>query len=548
MRVTVTDKNSTFLPADSYLHIRGQIITDKSVSPTVALSSGQAALVNSGWSLFYDATYKQNGVPVEQFINPGRVHNIHGLINYSDDYARGQGKEQMWSPDKGDGAIDDMNVSGIIIYNATTPAVVAQTLQWAATTNSVITASGSLGTAGDLIDLYFNGQKIEVSVDGAKTQLLVATVTTTIGYTGITAGDVVKFYVGGKELKFCNPIYNQSINIVATATALAANNSTAFTVQDLQAHIRDYEAYNSGYNERRIRGVVDFGVSTNRIIEMWLPLREIFKLFQEHPMPIRGATQEINFRKELPKNYLYADSVAIAAYPNMVFKYLKFSWWLPVIDYKLEVETKYLSMLNSKSMPISWHGYQYEEKGGLSSQSGTEELATINSLPRRVYVWFVAESREDSFAGNNRIFDNYDMRSIYLKINTTKYPEYTIEIDYGRDTGSVGDSGDDYMRAYNAYLSACGNVQHSWDCTPAISYEEFKTLYTVYCFDIYDKTENLFKANQSLKMYVSYQMRNSPTSYIAGNYKICAVFDPENEIVYDYKEGKIAKLIASDTI
>lgn len=559
MRVTIPDKDSIFLPYDSYLHIRGQIV--QSATAQDAIVKGKIALVNSGWSLFYDATYKQNNVVIEQFINPGRVHQAHGLINYSDDYARGQGKEQLWSPDKGpDGRIPSIQAFTVWRNGALTD----HTLSFPDTIDSLLTLSDA-GTAGQSITLYFEGHEVKVlrttaaGVSSFVDLVTTATDTTNITYVGIVATDTVRFFANGYELILVNAnVADQGITTTwdsplgisaiagATNVSIAVNNGAAFgSVGAVRATYASNVDVNSGYEERRLRGCQSMSNITNRAIELWMPLREIFKYFQEQPMPISGATQEINFTKAQPSNYFFADTVCTGTYASPIFKYLKFSWWMPSVEYKLEISTKYLSMLNNKSLPISWHGYQYEDKGGLSSQSGSQRLATISSRPKRAFIWFMKDSRDDSLNQNNRIMDNYDMRSIYLKINTTKFPQYSMEIDFGLETtATIGEAGDDYMRAYNAYLTACGNIQHSWDCTPAISYEEFKNIYTIYCFDVYDKTENLFRANQSLDVFVVYQMRSSPSE----NYKICMVLDPEKEIVMDYKEGKIVKLISSDTV
>lgn len=540
LRVTLDDKESTYIPADSFLYIRGQIVS----SAGAAITAGQIALVNSGWSLFNELTYKINNVVVEQFNEPGRVHQAHGLVNYSDDYNRGQGTNQMWSLDGGDGGIGPSQTIEVNVQRHTGATNELATFSAAAPSIFTITAGA---TAGQNVNLFYNSLPIRVyrytaaGVPAGPVQLTVAATVTNVNCAGIAADDTFRFYAGTEEIVFVNPEYNIPITVTTNATpVLVFDNGTAFAAGNISCRPRNVIPSNPGFTDRRIRGVADHGFNTNRAIEMWLPIREVFKLLAEHPMPMRGATHIIELTKDTPDNYLFSDGTA--AHVGAKFKYTHFSWWVPRVQYQVDVENLFISSLNDVKL-LKWYGYRHEESGARTTASGIWDITTISSIPQRAYVWFIRADKYDVLTKNQMVYDNYDLESVYLRLNSESFPEYRYELDFDLDGGPIGDdSGDKYIRAYNAYLQACGNMAHSHDCLPAVGYEDFKNLFTVYCFDLYDRTESIFKSNQSVQMRLVYKLRNSVE--IADAYIINAVFDVEKEISLNYSSGIITKLLS----
>lgn len=544
LRITVNDKQSTFVPADSFLHIRGQIV-DAAGS---AITTGPIALVNSGWSLFTKATYKINNVVADQFNRPGVVHQPHGLINYSDDYNRGQGKNQLWAPDKGDGLIpNNVGVFGGFRDNA-------------GTIVQLSTVAGDInfpaGTATQTFVFSYN--------DGPLTAILypatavtspanalrviggfVVSTTTIAAVPSIGAiGDEIRFFTAaGERVIPRNPKDNRPVKVLIKSDGaqniVAFNDPLVSDITGLSATLENSIPINEGYAERRVRGVADEGFSTNRVIEMWLPIREIFRLLQKHPTPMRGATHVLEFDKESDgKNYLFSDdSVAVGA----KFKYLHVSWWLPKVTYELSVENEFINALNGEKQLI-WDGYQHEESGSRTERAGTWDISTVASMPRKLYAFFQYESRFDDQYQNNMLYDNLDLSNIYLRLNTERYPEYEFLLDYGLQVGKNidGGVGDDYIRAYNAYLQACGSMAHNYDCTPAVSYEDFKNLFTIYCFDIYDRNDDIFRNNQSIQMKLTYRLRGD----VVQPYRITAVFTLDKEFTINYASGEVTKVLS----
>lgn len=546
-RITLDDKEGTYITADSFLHIRGQIVNNAGV----VITSPSVALLNSGWSLFKDASYKINNVPVEQFNTPGRVHQAHGLVNYSDDYIRGQGKNQMWALDSGDGEVS-IHPQPQPLQVLRNDVVVAQTLDLEDTSNSRVLLSAG-GTATQSIRFKFGyGPSVDYTtevraiVNGEEVALITSADLDSITYIGAAEGDTVKFYAGDEEIVYLNPAYDTPIKFVMKQGTLAGrivlgiNNQITLGVRPVNFSTVNPQVSNLGYEERRRRVVADRGSSTNKVFELFMPIREIFKILQEHPMAMRGASHILEFNKEEPSRYLHTSGGLVA--DGAKVKYIRVSWWVPRVRYQLETENDFISSLNTQKSLV-WNGYRIEESSDFTSSSGVWDVATISSMPKRAFVWFQNSSRYDGLTSNSQVYDNLDLSSLYVRLNTDKFPEYEYEIDFGRDPNAVGERGNNYMRAYNAYLHACGNMAHNHDCLPAVSYEVFKSLYTIYCFEFHDRSERIFRNNQSIQMKVAYNLRAYPGND-RPSYRICCVFDPEKEVTLDYSSGMITKVLS----
>ena len=314
-RITIPASEDILMMSDAFLQVRGRIV-QKGVTPVQPFTGGKISLVNNGWNLFEEAKYKINGKIIETVDKPGYVRQIKGLIEYSDDYNRGQGKQEMWAPDKGsDGSIDFNKLlqvrsndgtngffgPGSIVKQAGADQKIALnditcdddaeltilydgkvvTVRNATTgVNITLLSKGADGAAVDSLPLGADTNVVEFYVNGKRLRLF-----------GQDGAEITASFDGDQEIKFDDG------GLIAT-TAIA----------NLE-YDEDYS--NIGFEERRLRSVLSNGYNTNASFELYMPIRRVFKFLETHTIPIKGSSHIIELNKADASENRYSDASAL---------------------------------------------------------------------------------------------------------------------------------------------------------------------------------------------------------------------------------------------
>lgn len=551
-RISVPASDDMVLMADSFLQIRGQIKTKEPIANRQVYTSGKVGLVNNGWNLFDEAKYKLNSRIIETVDHPGEVRQIKGLIEYSDDYARGVGRQELWYPDNGDGTLNGAVVAPVGNLFAVTTAI-NSTINTdgtgllrlsAATTDDQAIVLHLFNENGPVI-ITFNetqGRTVNLFVNGTTGQVNNAIDNNAGG--DIAQNDVIKFFISDLS----RPLYllDSNGNYITQLTVSAAPNLTLENVAANQniatVQARQYlgdlipfsSSFNSGYEERRKLSVIDDGFNTGQAFELYMPIRRVFKFMQTHPIMLKGAAHTLEFKRNNFESMLFSEEIndlTPALEPLVELNYM--SLWVPKIKLNLQLENMYLNGIGDQAIPFAWDTYEWERSETFSDQASSWDVGTVSGVPKRMYVVFQNSDRLDNYTRNNMVYDNLDLQEIYCRLNSQRFPEYEYEINYGLGVQAESQI---YMRAYNAYLNAC-MVTHSDSCTPAISYELFSSLYPIYCFDLRSKPEGVFKNATNIQIKVHYRFRNPP-----GNYRITAVYEENVETAIQFLSGNVSKI------
>lgn len=550
-RITVPASDDMVLMSDAFLQIRGQIVTNQ--PNPVVYTSGKVALVNNGWNLFDEAKYKINSRIIETVDHPGVVRQIKGLIEYSQDFSEGQGNQEMWYPDNGDGTLNGnivVPVASVIAVTAAgenseinTNGAGVLRLSVATTNNSAITLH-LIDENGPTIIVFNETQGITVPlfVNGTNAQLNNLIDNNAGG--AIAQDDVIRFYVSD----FSRPLYllDSNNNYI---TSLTVDGTPNLTLEDVLANrniailqSRQYlddlvpfsSSFNTGYEKRRLKTVINGGYNTGQAFELFMPIRRVFKFMQTHPILLKGAAHILEFKRNSYQDMLLSEAITSLVPqqdPRVQLSYM--SLWVPKIKLNLAMDKFYHENISDNAIAFSWDTYQYERSEPFTTGSGSWDVTTVSGIPKRMYVVFQRNDRLDNYEGNNMVFDHLDLQEVYVRLNSQRFPEYEYELNYGI-TGQEDNAM--YMRAYNAYLNAC-MVSHSDSCVPAVSYKDFKNLYPIYCFDLRSKPEGVFKNASNIQIKVHWRLRgNAPPSY-----RITAVFEENVEIAIQFLSGSVAK-------
>lgn len=548
-RITVPASDDMVLMADSFLQVRGNIRTRTS---DVNYTAGKIALVNCGWNLFDEAKYKINSRIIETVDHPGEVRNVKGLIEYSEDYVLGQGQAELFIPDNEDGGIS----SNITLFNITQNyEILRDDFRFTAANphlfnivDNNVQHPGLTIADDDTLEMRYNGKSITVIretlvlAEGApntitkvvKPELLKAVGTTPaqIRVTNSVVGDVIRFYVEDQEI-FLLGSNLQNGGVVTNATPEIVFNDGTTTASAVYAR-HNNKLSNEGYEQRRIKSVIDEGFNTSQSFELYMPIRRVFKFMQEHPIMLKGASHIVEFKRNNFESMLFSEAVANlvpAQEPAVRLNYM--SLWVPKIKLSLQYESLYLDSIGDQSVRFEWDTYEWERSDIFTSGSGSHDVATVSGIPKRMYIVFQKSSRFDDHTQNNMVYDNMDLQEVYVKLNSQRFPEYEYEINYGL-TGQEGEK--IYMRSYNAYLNAC-QVTHSDSCKPFVSYTSFKRLYPIYCFDLRSKDLSVFKNGSNIQIKVFWRLRNYTEPY-----RITTIYEENVETEIKFLSGNVSKL------
>ena len=544
-RITIPASDDMVLMADSFLQVRGRIVTQEPV-PRV-YTSGKIALVNNGWNLFDEAKYKINSRIIETVDHPGEVRQIKSLIEYDQDFTLGQGQQEMWIPDTGNGQISQnfINATGFTAFNVTQNYAIPVVSLTGANPHllKLTDVAPNVIANNDVVQLFYKGEKVKVNIRRYGTQILENATLQAVGTTPASIrvvtptpalGDIIELYVAGKQI-LTRRTGDNTIGILRDdGTQISLYNGEA-VAGNLEGG--NLDEFNTGFEERRLKTVIDGYSNTGQCFELFMPIRRVFKFMQTYPIMLRGASHIIELKRNNYESMIYCEALnslvpALTTSPKVELNYM--SLWVPKIKLTLTYESLYLDSIGDQAVRFEWDTYEWERSEAFNTQSGSHDVATVSGIPKRMYVVFQKSDRLDSAISNNMVYDNMDLQEIYVKLNSQRFPEYEYEINYGLE----GEESEKlYLRAYNAYLNAC-QVTHSETCSPSISYDQYKNLYPIYCFDLRSKDMSIFKNGSNIQIKVFWRLRNVPAS----PYIITSVYEENVATDIQFLSGNVSKL------
>jgi len=236
----------------------------------------------------------------------------------------------------------------------------------------------------------------------------------------------------------------------------------------------------------------------SRSFVVHIPLKNIFGLLKSWQEVTRGITLTLRMQRN-DNRYLFLGDPATAGVTTAKLQIEQLIWWVPYVM----PNSKTLPMLESKlssqlSHTIPFLDVQTYRSNKQTGQANNRlyQLRSKRSRPVRVFVFFQTAAR---YEGNNgqckRVFDNIGITNMYLNLNSSiQYPEREYKTLFG--DGTAG-SADDYARVYSEFLR-CSLKDHDLDQSGIVDYQNFKTLYPIFCFDLTERFTNSMDPEKSL--------------------------------------------------
>ena len=247
------------------------------------------------------------------------------------------------------------------------------------------------------------------------------------------------------------------------------------------AEIREAQAtYNNGFVIRR--DYIITSPNTNGKFSFKIPLKHFLGFCEDYKKILYGMQQKLTLTRTNDNNAIFrtgADEGEV---------YLeRIRWFMPHVipsdAYRLQLDK---IIEKKEKIPVGYRMLQCDStQVPATSTNFTWRLGVKSSpdIPRFIIVGFQTD-KNNSQAFNPAIFDNLNVRNIYVTLNAKRYPDTDYDNDFTENHFSrlYGDAALFRKKFYNMdeLVSNCG-----------INPQEYKTIYPLFVFDVTKQSEKL---------------------------------------------------------
>ena len=247
------------------------------------------------------------------------------------------------------------------------------------------------------------------------------------------------------------------------------------------AEIREAQAtFNNGFAIRR--DYIITSPNTNGKFSFKIPLKHFLGFCEDYKKILYGMQQKLTLTRTNDNNAIFrtgADEGEV---------YLeRIRWFMPHVipsdAYRLQLDK---IIEKKEKIPVGYRMLQCDSSQvPATSTNFTWRLGVKSSpdIPRFIIVGFQTD-KNNSQAFNPAIFDNLNVRNIYVTLNAKRYPDTDYDNDFTENHFSrlYGDAALFRKKFYNMdeLVSNCG-----------INPQEYKTIYPLFVFDVTKQSEKL---------------------------------------------------------
>ena len=257
------------------------------------------------------------------------------------------------------------------------------------------------------------------------------------------------------------------------------------------------DAFNNGFVIRR--DYIITSPNTNGKFSFKIPLKHFLGFCEDYKKILYGMQQKLTLTRTNDNNAIFrtgADEGEV---------YLeRIRWFMPHVipsdAYRLQLDK---IIEKKEKIPVGYRMLQCDSSQvPATSTNFTWRLGVKSSpdIPRFIIVGFQTD-KNNSQAFNPAIFDNLNVRNIYVTLNAKRYPDTDYDNDFTENHFSrlYGDAALFRKKFYNMdeLVSNCG-----------INPQEYKTIYPLFVFDVTKQSEK-FKTSVS-DIHIKASFGNNP--------------------------------------
>ena len=254
-------------------------------------------------------------------------------------------------------------------------------------------------------------------------------------------------------------------------------------------------AFNNGFVIRR--DYIITSPNTNGKFSFKIPLKHFLGFCEDYKKILYGMQQKLTLTRTNDNNAIFrtgADEGEV---------YLeRIRWFMPHVipsdAYRLQLDK---IIEKKEKIPVGYRMLQCDSSQvPATSTNFTWRLGVKSSpdIPRFIIVGFQT-NKNNSQAFNPAIFDNLNVRNIYVTLNAKRYPDTDYDNDFTENHFSrlYGDAALFRKKFYNMdeLVSNCG-----------INPQEYKTIYPLFVFDVTKQSEKLKTSVSDIHIKASFSI------------------------------------------
>jgi len=291
---------------------------------------------------------------------------------------------------------------------------------------------------------------------------------------------------------------------------------------------------NAGFASRQLRTLSNSVVgSASKTLNLFLPIRKIFKMFEYNTSVFRGIKHTIKLYKNTNWKTLFMHTSAAG---DGQLQITDISWWVPAlrpsIEYGLHLDKQLNSGMKTKLMWNQLKCYpspEFTAGTGVGSQTSWR-ITSAGNKPVKIYIVFRTANQYTSGLSqqynNAMLFQHMNITNINLRINSLQFPKDEFRADFVTN--------DDWGRLYMEYLKMTGKMFDVDGGGYPICYDDFKMTYPIFCFDLTKQDPQIWANVTQAELQLFYTRATfSPATadpYNGMNFKIYAVIEFEKFI------------------
>ena len=257
------------------------------------------------------------------------------------------------------------------------------------------------------------------------------------------------------------------------------------------------EADNKGFKIRR--NFIITQPATNGNFKLKIPLFMFFGLMENFVL-LKGYPVEL----EMVRGPDYPAIFRGATADEGKLKFSSMSLEIPIVHPSNQVALQYIKLVKDPQPFL----YTFRERHGMFATvpDGIQDFqqpicsSYFTERPQMIFVGFQGDSNVVDQTKNKALFHHANVESMYIQMNNTQFPPVQQKANWGEN-----DSGFFYEMQKHAranYLQYPARYTEGNMLTPA----SFKTLYTIYAFDVSKQELTLGSNNVTCNLYVHFSV------------------------------------------
>jgi len=272
--------------------------------------------------------------------------------------------------------------------------------------------------------------------------------------------------------------------------------------------ITSLETVNYGHRKRKNL------LNNSNIISVQIPLKNVFGLLKSMTNVTKGIKYELRLTRNIDRNILFGDirqpGGLVAVDPNGRVSVSRVSWWVPRVKPNVSVLKTLEPKLNKdgNNIFIPYIDTQIYKSNPITEVANNKlfQIKVKRKRPIKCFIVFqnVARSNGDQTTLKT-VYDNIELSTLRVVLNaTTQYPEREF-------TPKFSATNNDYARVYNELIKS-GLKDHDIDQGSPVNFENFKTLFPIFCVDMSQQAEFNVRPDSAL-IDVYWSASNHPANY-----------------------------------